>query len=104
MLLALAAATALLLCGTAWHVARASACSAGCEMTYMYASYTPVPVAGDTPSDARYRLVLYREDNGPGKQGGQLGAQAGRARCWRTRHGGAPCGWNWRSGCLRWSA
>jgi hypothetical protein len=96
LLLALAAATAALLCGTAVHVARARAGSAGCEMTYMYASYHPVAVAGETPSDRRYRLFLYREDNGASKQGARRHAWGGvrrhaarRARFQRAARAGA---------------
>lgn len=69
VLLALAAATALLLCGTAWRVARGQVRSAGCEMTYMYASYREVDVPRSAESDKRYKLYLYREDGGQSKQG-----------------------------------
>lgn len=70
VLLALAAVTLLLLCGTAWHVAVEQSRSAGCEMTYMYANYKEVHVQRVAESDKRYKLYLYREDGGPSKQGG----------------------------------
>lgn len=68
VLLALAAATALLLCGTAWRTLSEQRRSAGCEMTYMYANYVEIPVVNQSRSHRRYKLYLYREDGGPSKQ------------------------------------
>jgi hypothetical protein len=69
-LLALAAATAVLLAGTALRVLRDRRGSAGCEMTYMYTRFVEIQeVERAAPADARYRLFLYREAAGEGAQG-----------------------------------
>ncbi|GBF89291.1 hypothetical protein Rsub_02168 [Raphidocelis subcapitata] len=92
VLLALAAATAVLLCGTAWHVASAQRRSAGCEMTYMYAQYVPIPVEGDTPPSGHPALFI------PGNAGSyqQVRSIASEtSREWRrraARRGGAAGG------------
>jgi hypothetical protein len=44
--------------------------SCGCEQTYMYTSYTEVPVLDPIWSNHRYRLMLYREMANP-RQGEQ---------------------------------
>lgn len=63
-------ASALLLCGALTRLlSRAQSC--GCEQTYMYTSYTEVPVLDPAWSRHRYRLRLYRELAHP-KQGEAL--------------------------------
>jgi hypothetical protein len=85
VLLALAAATALLLLGTGWRLAADSWRGGGCEMTYMYTEYEQVAINGSSRSDRRYKLYLYREAGGPSKQGGRGWGRGGVAVvlcCW----------------------
>jgi hypothetical protein len=39
--------------------------SCGCEQSYMYSSYSPVPLLDPGWAGHRYRLVLYREMANP---------------------------------------
>lgn len=72
---ALVLAAALLLFGALTSLLdKAQSC--GCEQTYMYTSYTEVPVLDPYWSKHRYRLMLYREMANPrqGEQSCTLGS------------------------------
>lgn len=67
---------AVLLAGALTSLLR-HAQSCGCEQTYMYTSYTEVPVLDPAWSGHRYKLRLYRESYNP-RQGARVCVRGGR--------------------------
>ncbi len=61
--------TLVLLVLALWRLAQEGRAPTGCEMTYMYSTYVPVPTQAAELVRQRYKLYLYREDGFNARQG-----------------------------------